>query len=95
MLRVSGVLVGFPIKEVTGHTENAINCNNNHLKFEDLLKLSIGVDACNKPALRVKIITSCTTLKTCANNSDAHPLNKLFAYDATAKTYALVLNRSV
>lgn len=95
MLRKSGALVGLPIVEVSGHASAAINCENSHLTFEDFMRLCIGVDACGKPALRVKFIASCTTLVTCANNDDANPLGKMFAFDATAKTYALVINKSV
>lgn len=88
-------LVGMPIVEVSGHTEHALNCNNNHLKFEDFMSLSIGVDGCGKPALRVKYIDTCEVNTDCANNSDPNPLNKIFAYDSTTKTYAIVLNKSV
>lgn len=88
-------LVGMPIVEVSGHDEPAITCKNNHLKFEDFLSLSVGVDACGKPALRVKNIATCDVDMNCANNSDPNPLNKIFAYDSTTKTYAIVLNKSV
>lgn len=89
-------LVGLPIVEVSGHTEPAVTCKNSHLKFEDFLSLSIGVDAgCSKPALRVKYIDSCDANTDCANNADPNPLNNIFAYDSTAKTYALVLNKSL
>lgn len=91
-LRVSGALTGLPIVEVSGHTDAALNCDNNHLSFYDLLALCFGVDGCDKPALRVKYIDSCDPLTTCENSSDAHPFNKIFAYDSTLKTYALVLN---
>lgn len=94
MLRKTGNLVGLPIVAVTGHTDNAINCENSHLTFEDLFKRSIGVDSCGKPAIRVKFINTCSTLVTCANNDDANPLQKMFAYDSTTKTYALVINQS-
>lgn len=94
MLRVSGALTGLPIVAVTGHTQAAINCNNSHLQFEDFLRLSIGVDSCGKSALRVKFINSCNTLENCSNSADANPLRKMFAYDATSKTYALVINQS-
>lgn len=94
MLRVAAPLKGLPIVEVTGHEENALNCTNNHLTFEDLLKASIGVDSCGKPAIRVKFIDTCETEKTCANNSDADPLRGMFAYDSTTKTIALVINKS-
>lgn len=95
MLRVSGVLIGLPIVEISGHTDNALNCDNNHLKFEDLLRLSIGVDACGKPALRVKFIASCDLNKTCSNNDVQDNLRQIFAYDSTEKTFALVINKSV
>lgn len=95
MLRKDGDLVGLPIVEVSGHTQNAINCGNAHLTFEDLLKLSIGVDGCNKPAIRVKYIDSCDALVNCTTNVDQNPLNKMFAYDSSAKTYAIVINKSV
>lgn len=94
MLRTSGNLVGLPIVAVTGHTDNALNCNNNHLTDEELLRLCIGVDSCGKPAIRVKFINSCTTLKDCNNKSEANPFRRAFAYDSTTKTYALVINQS-
>lgn len=94
MLRKSGSLIGLPIKEVTGHTQPAITCENGHLTFDDLVRLSIGVDGCGKPALRVKIINTCTNLVNCANSSDENPLNKIFAFDTTQKTFAVVLNRT-
>ncbi len=95
MLRGSNLLTGLPIVEVTGHTENALNCNNQHLTFEDFIKMSIGVDSCGKPALRVKFISSCNTVVNCANNSNEDPLKNIFAYDSTSKTVALVINKSV
>ncbi len=95
MLRGARLLAGLPVVEVTGHTENALNCNNQHLTFEDFLKQSIGVDSCGKPAIRIKFIESCDTVVNCANNSNEDPLKNIFAYDTTAKTYALVLNKSV
>lgn len=95
MLRKSGVLFGLPIVEVSGHTENAVNCENNHLTFDDLMRKSIGVDACGKPALRVKFIESCTYKKDCEKNSVNDNFNSMFAYDSSAKTFALVLNKSV
>lgn len=95
MLRVSGVLVGLPIVAVTGHEDNAINCEKTqHLNFEQLLALSIGTDTCGKPALRVKYIESCTYKKVCANNDWDENFRSLFAYDSTLKTYALVLSTS-
>lgn len=90
-----GSLIGLPIVEVDGHISPAMNCDNNHLKFEDFLKLVIGVDVCGKPALRVKIINSCEVDINCDNQIEANPLNKMFAYDAVQGTYAIVLNRSV
>lgn len=90
----AGGLVGMPIVEVSGHESPAINCKNNYLKFNDLLSLSVGVDPCGKPALRVKFIDTCEVDLTCVNNTDANVLNKIFAYDETAKTYAIVLNQS-
>lgn len=94
MVRVAGPLSGLPIVVVTGHTENALKCDNNHLGFEDFLKLSIGVDPDGKPAIRVKYIDSATTVLDCGNNAKDPLLNQVFAYDSTAKTYALVLNKS-
>jgi hypothetical protein len=94
MLRVSGALVGLPIVEVSGHTEKAVNCELAHLTFEDLVKKSIGVDSCGKPAIRVKFIDSCTYKTQCANNGVQDNLREMFAYDSTAKTVALVLNKS-
>lgn len=89
-------LVGLPIVEVAGHNTPAMNCDNNHLKFEDFLRLVIGIDGiCGKPALRVKIIDSCDLDINCENQNEANPLNKMFAYDAVLGTYAIVLNRSV
>lgn len=95
MARVSGALVGLPIVEVSGHAENALTCKNNHLSFSDLLALSIGVDSCGKPAIRVKFVDSCETFLTCSNSDKDPLLNQVFAYDSTLKTYALVLNKSV
>jgi len=93
MLRLStGGLKGLPYIIVTGHDEPAINCNNSHLTYEDLLKLSIGVDGCDKPAIRVKVIESCDPVLSCAHNTS--PLNDVFAWDPTTKTYALVMNFS-
>lgn len=94
MLRVDGVLIGLPIVAVEGHTENALNCDNNHLTYEQLMKLSIGVDSCGKPALRVKFIASCDLNKSCSNNDVQDNLRQTFAYDSTLKTYALVINQS-
>lgn len=94
MLRKSGTLIGLPIVEVEGHATPARACDTNHYTFEQLVRLSIGVDGCGKPALRVKVIDSCDTLLNCANGGDANPLSRMFAYDATEKTYAMVLNRS-
>jgi hypothetical protein len=94
MLRVSGVLLGLPLVEVEGHADQALRCDNNHLTFEDLVKSCIGTDSCGKPALRVKFIDSCNTKTTCKNNGDADPLKQMFCYDASAGTYAIVLNMS-
>lgn len=96
MARTSGVFVGLPIVEVEvdTHEENAMRCDNNHLTLEDLLKACIGTDVCGKPALRVKFIDSCDTLVTCGKNHDADVFRKMFCYDSTAKTYALVINQS-
>jgi hypothetical protein len=90
MLRASGNLVGLPITEVSGHT-SAVPCSHNHLTFEQLMLASIGVDGCGKPALRVKNIDSCTLALTCAQPKG---LIDMFAYDATLKTFALVLNKT-
>lgn len=90
MLRSSGELVGLPIVDVTGHT-SMVPCSHNHLTFEQLLLASIGVDGCGKPALRVKYIDSCTLAITCAKPKG---LIDMFAYDATSKTFALVLNKT-
>lgn len=99
MLRKSGVLNGLPIVEVANgtHTENALSCGleTNHLSFDDLMRKSIGVDACGKPALRVKYIASCTYRKDCNKNDVNDNFNSMFAYDSTLKTFALVLNKSV
>jgi len=94
MARKSGTLIGLPVVAVTGYTEQAINCNNSHMKFEDFLAASIGVDSCGKPAIRVKFIDSCETHLDCTNNQDANLMAQFFAYDSTTKTYALVLNQS-
>lgn len=93
-LRKSGALIGLPIVEVSGHTENAINCDKQHLTFWDLLKLSIGADVCGKAALRVKYIDTCDLYANCANNDVDQNLAKMFAYDSTTNTYAIVLNKS-
>lgn len=94
MARKSGQLVGLPIVEVSGHTDSALRCDNNHLNFSDLLALCIGVDGCGKPAIRVKIIDSCETFLSCSTTDKNPLLNQVFAYDSTEKTYALVLNQS-
>lgn len=97
MLRKSGNLNGLPIVEVSGHTSNALSCGleTNHLTFEQLLLKSIGTDACGKPAIRVKYIASCDYRKNCQTNDVNDNFNSMFAYDATTKTFALVLNKSV
>lgn len=94
MLRTAGTLAGLPIVAVSGHTENAITCQKQHLSFDDLLRASIGTDNCGKPAIRVKFIDSCDLKTTCKNNSDEDPLRNMFAYDSTTKTIALVINQS-
>lgn len=95
MLRVSAPLAGLPIVEVSGHEENALKCDLNHLTLDDLFRASIGVDSCGRPAIRVKYIASCDLKKTCTNNSVDDLLRSMFAYDSTTKTIALVLNVSV
>lgn len=95
MLRVDGELNGLPMVEVEGHTENALSCDKNHLTLEDLFRASIGVDTCGKPAIRVKKISSCEVKKTCAISNVDDLLRSMFAYDATEKTFALVVNESV
>ena len=90
MLRKSGELVGLPITEVTGHT-SMVPCSHNHLTFSQLLEASIGTDGCGKPAFRVKCIDSCDLALTCAQPKG---LIDMFAYDSTAKTFALVLNKT-
>ncbi len=94
MLRVAGELNGLPIVEVEGHTENALNCKNNHLTLDDLFRASVGADSCGKPAMRVKFINSCDVKKTCATSSVDDLLRSMFAYDSSAKTFALVINQS-
>lgn len=94
MLRVSGPLAGLPIVAVSGHEESALNCNNQEATFESLLKDSIGVDSCGKPAIRVKFIDSCDLKISCSNHDETNPLRDMFAYDATLKTVALVINQS-
>jgi len=69
--------------------EPAINCNNNHLTFIDLLLLSIGTDGCGKPALRAIFIDSCDLVKNCDNNPYGF-LNSIFAYNSTQDKYAIV-----
>lgn len=95
MLRKSELLIGLPIVEVTGHTQNAIDCRKTaHLKLEDFIKMSIGTDSCGQPAIRVKFIDTCDRLIDCTQKNDANPFRRMFAYDPTAKTYALVINKS-
>lgn len=96
MLRKSGRLKGLPIVEVTGHTEHAMSCGaeNSHWKFEDFMAASIGVDTCGKPAIRVKFIHSCTNEIECANNTNTNVFAEMFAYDKSAKTYCMVINKS-
>lgn len=95
MARVSGALIGMPIVSVTGHTSQALQCDDGLPRtFEKLLAASIGVDSCGKPAFRVKFIDSCNTKVDCSNNTNMNFLDQMFAYDATAKTFALVINQS-
>lgn len=95
MLRVAKPLVGLPIVFVTGHTENAIQCNDGkNLSVDDLFRASIGVDNCGKPALRVKVINTCDVKANCAVPTGFDPMRDMFAYDSTTKTIALVLNIS-
>lgn len=97
MLRILSALVGLPIVEVptNTHTENAMICGKfTHLSIEQMIKNSIGVDPCGLPAFRVKYINSCTPLINCATSNDPNPFNKMFAYDATLKTFAIVFNKS-
>ena len=94
MLRVAGALTGLPIIEVlSGYNVNANNCALNHLTFDELLRRAIGVDACGKPAIRVKYISSCNYQNNCTTNNQANAFTKLFAFDVATKTVALVLNR--
>lgn len=97
MVRHSGNLNGIAIVEVTGHTSNALSCglDTTHLTFEQLLLKSIGTDPCGKPAIRVKFIATCTYLKNCELAGVSNDFSRMFAYDATAKTFALVINKSV
>jgi len=90
MLRQSGELVGLPVTVVTTHASK-VPCSHNHLTFEQLLLLCIGTDGCGKPAFRIKYIDSCTLALTC---SKPKSLIDSFAYDATLKTFALVLNKT-
>lgn len=93
MARVSGALIGMPIVAVAGHTSQALQCDDGLPRtFEKLLAASIGVDSCGKPAFRVKFINSCNTKADC--NINMNFLDQMFAYDATAKTFALVINQS-
>ena len=91
MLRSSGELVGLPVTIVTTHA-SVVPCELNHLTFEQLLLACIGTDGCGKPAFRIKYINSCTL----AYNVCSKPksLIDMFAYDATLKTFALVLNKT-
>lgn len=97
MLRKSGKLVGLAITEVTGHTDNAQSCGLSHLTYDQLMARAIGTDACGKPALRVKFIATCTSNKTCTNKDVVKKVDfrQMFAFDATTKTVAWVLNKSV
>lgn len=90
MLRKSGELIGLPVTVVTTH-DSVVPCSHNHLTFDQLLALSIGTDGCGKPALRIKYIDTCTLAITCAKPAK---LSDSFAYDATLKTFALVLNKT-
>jgi len=94
MARKSGSLIGMPIVAVSGHNDQAAQCDDGLPRtFEKLLTASIGVDSCGKPSLRVKFIDSCETQISCKIESD-NILDQIFAYDATNKTFALVLNQS-
>ena len=88
MLRSLAGLTGIPVITVTGHT-SIVPCSHNHLTFDQLIALTIGTDGCGKPAFRVKYINSCVLAKTC---SKPKSIIDAFAYDASAKTFALVLN---
>lgn len=90
MLRKSGELVGLPVTVVTTHS-SVVPCSHNHLTFEQLLLLCIGVDGCGKPAFRIKYIDDCDLAITCAQPKK---LIDIFAYDETLKTFALVLNKT-
>lgn len=97
MLRKSGVLIGLPFVAVgeNTHTENAMICRkSSHLSVEQLILNCIGVDSCNKPAIRVKYINSCDNLVDCIQKDNAQPFRRMFAYDSTLKTFALVINQS-
>jgi hypothetical protein len=95
MARKSGKLVGLAIVAVTGHNDQAMNCDHGKPRtFEALLAASIGVDSCGKPAIRVKFIDSCDSKIDCKVPNDAGIFDQLFAYDSTSKTYALVINQS-
>jgi hypothetical protein len=94
MARISEKLVGLPIVAVTGHEDQALNCGTTHLGFDDMLSAAIGVDSCGKPAIRVKFINSCENYISCNNSSDDNVWRQFFAYDASTKTFAIVLNQS-
>jgi hypothetical protein len=94
LLRTNGTLNGLGVVEIPNtNLVPAINCDNNHLTFVDLLLLSIGVDGCGSPALRVSEILSCDLVKNCENNNFDF-LNTIFAYDTVLKVYVLVLVKS-
>lgn len=94
MARKSGTLIGLPIVAVTGHNDQALQCDDGLARnFESLMAASIGVDSCGKPALRVKFIDTCDVQVGCEIGAD-NLLDQMFAYDSTAKTFALVLNQS-
>lgn len=94
MARKSGTLIGLPIVAVTGHNDQGAQSDDGLPRtFERYLVGSIGTDSCGLPAIRVKFIDSCDTAITCKVEAD-NILDQIFAYDATTKTFAIVLNQS-
>jgi len=97
LLRTQGGFTGIAATElISENLVPALNCDNNHLNFVQLLLLCIGIDSCGLPSLRYTKINSCTLAKNCENSAypvsdDLNNLNSIFAYDTIAKVYALVI----
>lgn len=93
MLRTVGGLTGLATVKINSGYTAKIPCDLNHLSFEDLIKRSVGVDSCGRPAIRIKYIATCNLKKDCNNNDVENQFNQMFAYDTVTRSFALVLNQ--